>query len=176
MFADPSKIIDQLELTTNLVVADLGAGTGFYTIAAAKKMKGGEGRVYAVEVQRDLLKHIEEIAKKDALTNIDYLWGNIEKRGGTKIRDNTADVVIASNILFQVEDRAGFIEEIKRILKPGGKLLLVDWSESFGGMGPKPDHVIAAVDAQKMLEAAGFNKQKDVEAGAHHYGIIFLNS
>ena len=71
MFSDPAKNIEALELTRNLVVADLGSGTGFYTIAAAKKIKGGEGRVYSVEVQRELLQHIEELAKKEGLNNID---------------------------------------------------------------------------------------------------------
>ncbi|MEN9582721.1 MAG: hypothetical protein RL641_675 [Candidatus Parcubacteria bacterium] len=173
MFADPSKILEQIEMTTNLVVADLGAGSGFYTIAAAKKMKGGDGKVYAIEVQRDLLKHIEEIAKKDMLNNIDYIWGNIEKRGGTKIRDASIDIAIASNILFQVEDKKSFIEETKRILKPGGKLLVIDWSESFGGMGPTTDHVITASKAEELMATVGMKKIKNIEAGAHHYGILF---
>ena len=173
MFADPAKNIEQLELTRNMMVADLGSGTGFYTIAAAKKIKGGDGRVYSVEVQRDLLKHIEELAKKDGLNNIDYIWGNIEKRGGTKIRDHIIDCVIASNVLFQVEDRNGFIDEVKRVLKPTGKILLIDWTESFGGMGPAGDHVVTAMKAETLFTAAGFKKVKAIEAGAHHYGIIF---
>ncbi len=176
MFADPSKNLDQLELTTNLIVADLGAGSGFYTIAAAKKLKGGEGKVYCIEVQRDLLQHIQDAAKKEHLTNIDYIWGNIEKRGGTKIHDKTVDCAIISNVLFQVEDRKGFLEEVKRILKPGGRILLVDWSESFGGMGPAPDHVITSANAESLLVSIGFKKVKNFEAGAHHYGIIFTLS
>lgn len=173
MFADPSKNLEELELTRNMVIADLGSGTGFYTIAAAKKIKGGDGRVYSVEVQRELLGHIQEMAKKDGLNNIDYIWGNIEKRGGTKIQDATIDCALASNVLFQVEDRKAFIEETKRILKPGGRVLLIDWSESFGGMGPATNQVVTATNAQALFEASGFKKTKTFEAGAHHYGIIF---
>ena len=173
MFSDPAKNIESLELTRNLVIADLGSGTGFYTIAAAKKIKGGEGRVYTVEVQRELLQHIQELAKKEGLNNIDYIWGNIEKRGGTKMQDKQIDVVIASNVLFQVEDKEGFVDEVKRILKPGGRVLLIDWSESFSGMGPAPANVITASAAQTLFEAASFKKTKTIEAGAHHYGIIF---
>lgn len=172
MFSDPAKNIDALELTRNLMVADLGAGTGFYTIAAAKKIKGGEGRVYSVEVQRDLLRHIEELARKEGLNNIDYIWGNVEKRGSTKIRDHMIDCVIASNILFQVEDQKGFVDEIQRILKPDGKVLLIDWSESFGGMGPAASQVVTASKAESLFSAVGFKKLKTIEAGAHHYGII----
>ncbi len=173
MFSDPSKNIEELEITTNFSIADLGAGTGFYTIASAKKIKGGTGRVYCVEVQRELLKHVEEMAKKDGLHNIDYIWGNIEKKGGTKIRDHIIDCAIVSNVLFQVEDRNGFFEEVKRILKPGGKLLFVEWSESFSGMGPTAESVITSVTAEGLFEKAGFKRLKSITAGAHHYGIIF---
>ncbi|MBP7831693.1 MAG: class I SAM-dependent methyltransferase [Candidatus Pacebacteria bacterium] len=172
MFSDPAKNIEQLELTRNMVIADLGSGTGFYTIAAAKKIKGGDGRVYSVEVQRELLQHIQEMARKESLNNIDYIWGNIEKRGGTKIHDKIIDCAIVSNVLFQVEDRQGFIAELKRILKPEGKVLLIDWSESYGGMGPAQANVINAGAAQSLFESAGFTKLKTIEAGAHHYGII----
>jgi ubiquinone/menaquinone biosynthesis C-methylase UbiE len=116
------------------------------------------------------------MAKKDFLNNIDYIWGNIEKRGGTKIKDATVDVAVASNVLFQVEDQKSFIDEAKRILKHDGKLLLVDWSESYGGMGPSPDHVITSEKAEALLSATGFKKVKTIEAGAHHYGILFHNS
>lgn len=173
MFSDPAKNLEELEITTNFSIADLGSGAGFYTIASAKKIKGGTGRVYSVEVQRELLRHVEDLAKKEGLNNIDYIWGNIEKKGGTKIRDHIIDCAIASNVLFQVEDRAGFIEEVKRILKPEGKLLLIDWSESYGGMGPEPESVITSITAEGLFEKAGFKKLKNISAGAHHYGIIF---
>ncbi len=173
MFSDPAKNIEQLELTRNLIVADLGAGTGFYSLAAARILKGGEGRVYCIEVQRELLKRVEDAATKEGLTNIDYIWGNIEKRGGTKIRDHSVDCAIASNVLFQVEDRKGFIEEIKRILKPGAKLLLIDWADSFGGMGPASNQVIGSMLAESLFSSAGFVRVKSFNAGAHHYGILF---
>ena len=57
--------------------------------------------------------------------------GDVEKIDGTKIEDNTIDVAIASNILSQVENKNDFILEIKRILKPKGRVLLVDWSDVF---------------------------------------------
>lgn len=173
MFSDPAKNIEQLELTRNMIVADLGAGSGAYTLAAARKIKGGEGKVYAIEVQRDLLKRIEDAAHKEHLNNIDYIWGNIEKRGGTKIHDKTVDCAIASNVLFQVEDQKGFLDEIKRILKPHGKLLLIDWTDSFGGMGPAAGQVVNATKAESLLAAIGFTKVKTIDAGAHHYGILF---
>ena len=149
MFADPQGNIEQFGLQDGMIVADLGAGTGAYTIAAARKVMGN-GRVYAVEVQKEVLSSLENSVAKEGLSNVEVLWGDIERLGGTKIGDRKVDAVIASNVLFQVEDKKGFVQEIKRILKPEGKVLLIDWQDSFGGMGPQGADIILP-DAAKML-------------------------
>src|ERR1035437_1056624 len=114
MFTDPVKNLKQFGLREDMIVADLGAGTGFYSIAAAQIV--GRGKVYAIEVIKDYIVTIKNKAKELRLNNIECFWGDVEKIGGTKIRDGIVDAVIASNILFQVEDRDKFIAEIKRIL------------------------------------------------------------
>lgn len=171
MFADPEQIIRQCNLTEGMQVADLGAGSGAYTVAAARHARGG--KVYAVEVQKELLARIQNEAARAHLTNIEVLWGNIEKYGGTKLKDVSIDFVIASNVLFQVDDRAAFVREVARIIKPGGRVLLVDWSDSFGGMGPSGESVITKPRAESLFVSAGFSVEKEVSAGAHHYGIVF---
>ena len=92
MFADPAANIAQLQLATNEVVADFGAGGGAYTIAAAQALKG-TGRVYAIEVQKELLTRIQNTARDQHLGNVDIIWGDFEKRGGAKLHDGTVDVV-----------------------------------------------------------------------------------
>src|SRR3989344_4427759 len=171
MFSDPVSNLKQLGLTENMVVADLGAGTGFYTIAAATLVP--RGKVYAVEVQREFLPTIKNKAKEARLGNVECLWGNIEKPGGTKIGDQIADAVIASNVLFQVEDKDGFLEEIKRILKPGGRVLLVDWSDASSSLGPTFKTIIPKTAAREMFMRKDLTWERDIEAGAHHYGMIF---
>ncbi|MCU0660426.1 MAG: class I SAM-dependent methyltransferase [Candidatus Pacebacteria bacterium] len=171
MFANPETIIRQCALSEGMQVADLGAGSGAYAIAAARHVRGG--KVYAVEVQKELLTRIQNEASHAHLTNIEILWGNIEKYGGTKLKDASMDFVIASNVLFQVEDRNAFVREISRVTKPGGRVLLVDWSDSFGGMGPSGEHVITKPIAESFFISEGFLVEKEVSAGAHHYGILF---
>src|SRR5258706_4684244 len=100
MFLDPTKVIEHLNITPNMVVADFGAGSGFYTLALARKLKGSNGKVYALEVQRDLLGRIRGAAEKEHLSNIDYLWANFEKIGGSKLHDHTVDRAVLSNGLF----------------------------------------------------------------------------
>ena len=136
-------------------------------------MVGREGKVYAVEVREDMLHHIKQSAHQHHRSIIEPIWGNIERAGGTGIRDEALDAAILANTLFQVEDRTGLLAELKRILKPGGKLLVIDWAGSFGGMGPRPDAVIHESAAEKLFIEGGFHKVKNLRAGPHHWGIIF---
>ncbi len=171
-FSDPIKNLESLSLSEGAVVADLGAGSGFYTVAAAQLVQA-HGKVYAVDVQQDLLSRLKNTAHEARLTNIEYVHGNAEKIGGTRIRDNSVDVVLACNIFFQIEEKENFLAEAKRILKPSGRILLVDWEDSFGGMGPQPQHVVAPTEAREYLQKAGFTKVSDIDAGEHHYGFIY---
>ena len=154
-------------------VADLGAGSAAYTLATAKQV-GNSGRVYAVEVQKELISNIKNSAIKQGLSNVEVIWGDIESLGGTKIQDQSLDAVIVSNVLFQAEDKKGLVEEVKRILKPKGRVLVVDWKESYRGMGPHPDHIMSEQSAKKLFEDGGFTSDRSISAGDHHYGFIVI--
>jgi ubiquinone/menaquinone biosynthesis C-methylase UbiE len=173
MFSDPNTIVPQLHIPLGASVADLGAGAGVYSFLISKVV-GPTGKVYACDVQKDMITRLENEIKDRGVTNIQTVLSNIETHQGTKLRDQSIDWVIVANVLFQVEDREGFIKEISRILKPSGSVFLVDWSESFGNLGPHPREVINATEAEKKFTALGFTKSPQViEAGTHHYGIIF---
>lgn len=169
MFTDPAKNLKAFGLKEDNIVADLGAGTGFYSIAAG--MLVPQGKVYAVEINKDFLATIKNKATEAHLNNVEILWGDIEKMEGTKIGNGIVDAVIASNVLFQVEDEDKFIEEIKRILKQRGRVLLIDWSES-SIMGATT--IIPKNKAREMFERKGFVWERDINAGEHHYGMILV--
>lgn len=173
MFADPVKNLKSFGLKETDIVADLGAGTGFYSVVAGVMVP--RGKVYAVEVQKDFLDKIKHKIKEAHLNNVETLWGNVEKIGGTKIRDNVADAVIASDILFQVEDKDKFIEETRRILKGGGRVLLIDWS-SVSSIMNHLETIIPKNKAREMFERKGFIFERDIDAGASHYGMILTKS
>src|SRR3989344_5835642 len=165
MFSDPVKNLRAFGLKETDIVADLGAGTGFYSVAAGQIVT--RGKVYAVEISKDFLMTIKNKVRDARLGNVEIIWGNIEKLHGTKIKDGIVDAVIASNVLFQVEDKDKFIEEIKRILKPEGKVLLIDWST--GSVIPLKG-AIPKEKARDLFESQGFIFERDINAGAHHYG------
>ena len=172
-FSLPQQIIQALSLREGMRVADFGAGSGHYTFAAAAKVSGG--KVYAIDIQKDLLARIKNEATRLGLSNVEVLWGDIDEVGGSCLAPHSVDVVILANILFQIERRSAAIEEIKRVLKPNGKALLVDWRDSFGGLGPKTENVLLSDDAQELFRNNGFVLERDISAvaGDHHYGFIF---
>ncbi|TSC99097.1 MAG: type 11 methyltransferase [Parcubacteria group bacterium Greene0714_4] len=174
-FTEPQSNIDQFMIPEGARVADLGAGSGMYTIAAARAV-GDTGRVLSVEVQKELLVRLQTAAKGEGLSNIDVIWGDIEKLGGTKIRDMSIDAAIVSNVLFQIEDRRDFMTELKRILKPRGKVLVVDWSGSYGGMGPTPEQVVSEQDVKTLFDKHDMVFERSINAGDNHYGLIFRNT
>ncbi len=153
-------------------VVDFGSGSGGHTLAVAKALMS-TGRVYAVDVQQDLLSKLKNNAVREGLYNMEVIWGDIEKPNGTKLRDNSIDFVLISNILFQLENKTAMLSEAKRILKQGGGVLLVDWADSFGNIGPKPEAVVTKEKAKELFEKNGFHLDKEIKAGAHHYGLIF---
>lgn len=171
-FSDPRSNVLQLGLKEGMKVGDLGAGSGHYAISAGH-IVGPSGRVYAVDIQEDLLKHVKDFATERGLRNIETSWGNFEKLGGTKLNDASLDAVILSNTLFQLDHREGAVAEIKRILKSGGRLLVIDWAGAYGGMGPLPHRVVSERVAEELFITAGFHKLKDFRAGPHHYSIVF---
>ncbi|MDE1925388.1 MAG: methyltransferase domain-containing protein [Patescibacteria group bacterium] len=171
-FSDPRENVLQLGLREGMKVGDFGAGSGHYSRAAAA-IVGHEGKVYAIDVQEDILKHLKLNTHEEHQGIIEAIWGDIEKPGGTKLRDASLDAVILANTLFQVENRYGCLDEIKRVLKPGGKLLVVDWAGSYGGMGPSSEKVVSERDAEEFFINGGFYKVKSFRAGPHHYGLLF---
>jgi len=174
MFANPQEILEKFGISPGTIVADLGAGTGHYALAASKMVKGKDidGKVYAIDVQKDLLDRLKNEANREQLTNLEIIWGNAEKVGGTKLRDDSVDVVIASNIFFQIEEKENFAKEIARILKSNGRLLFIDWSGASKGIGPHANMVVTESQAKDFFEKNGFAVERSVPAGSHHYGLV----
>ena len=170
MFTDPVKNLKQLGFREDMVVADLGAGTGFYSVAVSKLVP--KGKVYAVEIQKDFLSKIKSKALEFNCNNLESFCGNIEKIGGTLIKDGIVDVAIVSNVLFQVENKEKFIEEIYRILKDVGKVLLIDWRDNSVSTNLDKKQIISKEKALALFLEKGFVLEREIEAGEYHYGII----
>lgn len=170
-FAQPPQNILAAGVQPGMKVGDFGAGSGAYTLGCARTV-GRTGKVYAVEVQKDLLTRIRTAAAAEHMENIEIIWGDFEMPHGSRIADASLDRVFLSNTLFQLDNKIGALHEAQRVLKPSGKLILIDWADSFGGMGPEKSAVVTEGAATKLLTAAGFAIAGTFPAGAHHYGLI----
>lgn len=172
-FANPRSIVKSLGIGSGQTVVDIGAGSGAYVESLAESV-GGSGTVYAIEIQKELVAKLGSLTERPGLKVVKPLWADAEILGGTTLPDNVADWVLLANVLSLSGQRYTLAKEIARILKPSGKLALIDWQDSFGGLGPAKDSVVTAAEAEKIFNEAGFTKIDVLpQAGDHHYGLIF---
>lgn len=171
LFLNPTRALGAAKLKDGDRVADFGAGSGFFTRAAAR-MVGGKGVVWAVDVHQELLPRIQRLASEEGLRNVEVVHGNIESPGGSHLPEENFDFVIASNVLFSAEHKDAVIREARRLLRVGGRLLLIDWKDSFGGLGPHKDHVVTQDHGRTLADLGGFTYICDVPAGEFHWGFL----
>lgn len=171
-FVRPEEVVKNFGLEPGMTVADFGCGSGYYSLAAAK-MIGDHGKVFAIDVQKELLESVKSNARLNNLNNIEFIWADLEIPEGSHLAPDSVDLVIISNILFQAEDQTAVAKEAFRVLKNKGRLAVMEWSESFGGLGPRPENVVKKDKCEKIFIEQGFILDKEFEPGEHHYGLIF---
>lgn len=142
-------------------MVDFGSGAGHYSHVLSKTV-GSSGKVIAVDIQKDMLVRLKNEAEKDGRNNIETVWGDVEKLNGTHLRDGMATGAVLSNILSMVEDKQGTIIEAKRVVRPNGKICVVEWSSK-----------ISRNKMKELFENAGLSFEREFDVGSHHYGMIF---
>lgn len=172
-FSNPKQNAYRLGFYEGMKVADFGAGSGMYT-EVLSDVVGATGMVYAVDVQKDLLTRIQNNATREGRENIKIVWSDIEVAGSVGIKDELLNGVLFSNTLFQLEDKISAVKEAWRVLRPGGVLAVIDWKNSFEGLGPKHDMVITKSEAMVLCTDNGFTLKNEFNAGEHHYGLVFI--
>jgi ubiquinone/menaquinone biosynthesis C-methylase UbiE len=175
MFSDPGKIIQQLHVGEGMTVADFGAGIGFYSLQLSRRV-GPYGKVFAIDVEAEHLRRIKNEAVKQGMDQLEVIQGNLEAPKGSGILSASVDRIIIANILFQSENPEAVVIEARRILKHTGKLAVVEWSDSFSQVGPHPDHVLKKEDTQVLFESKGFVLEGFIDAGSHHYGLLYTHA
>lgn len=171
MFSTPSICLSQFNVEPGMVCADLGSGSGEYTFELASRV-GSTGKVFAFDIQKGLVDKLANECKQKNLTNVSVIWDDMDDANGISLKDASIDRAVITNVLFQLDDIQKFTTEVKRILKPKGMALIVDWSESFNGLGPAPQYVVTESRAQELFEKVGLFTIKSITAGDHHYGFV----
>ncbi|MBI3335309.1 MAG: class I SAM-dependent methyltransferase [Candidatus Portnoybacteria bacterium] len=172
-FLKPEQIITNLNIEAGDHVADFGAGHGYFTLPIAK-IVGGDGKVYAIDIQKSVLEVIRAKAKLEHLLNIEPIWGNLEEIGGSKLKEKFIDLVMVNNIFFQVEDKFTLLREAHRILREDGSLALIEWNMSVNSLGPPISLRIPQDNVKSMVVETGFAFVREIPAGSHHFGLLFV--
>ena len=170
-FLNPQRIISEIGIIEGgMRIADFGCGHGYFSLPLAKKV-GDDGRVFALDVLPDALEAVNSKVKLEGTQNIETKRCNLEKEGGSKLLNESCDVVWLANLLFQTEDDEIVVRETKRILKPGGRLVFIDWRPDvpLGPLGKR----VRKEEAKKLFEKEGFSLEKEFPTDNYHYGMIF---
>lgn len=170
-FIDPQSIIEQLDLKEEMIVADFGSGAGYFTLPIAKKIENG-GTIYALDVISQKLESVVSKAKSQGLHNIITKRVNLENKNGSKLDDKSVDCVIMKDVLFQNKDKNQIIREAARILKTGGKALIVEWNSENFSIGPEKNLRIYKESVIELARKNGLKLLKEINAGNFHYGLI----
>ena len=126
-FLNPQEVVKLLPLKEGMVIADFGCGAGYFSLAMAKVVKP-TGKVIALDIWQPSLDALSFRAKVEGLANIiETKWANLEKERGSGLNNDSCDLVLIANILFEIEQKNVLIKEAKRILKNGGYLTLIEW-------------------------------------------------
>lgn len=172
MFSNPQNILSQIHIDMGMKVADFGSGSGHYSLLLSE-LVGNSGTVFSFDIQKELLLKLKNTAIQKGLENIHFVCADLDEPNSTSLKEKTIDRIIISNLLFQAEDKKALIRESKRILKNSGKVVVVDWSDSYNGLGPRNADVVKKEIAQRIFEEEGFILEKEIDAGEHHYGLVF---
>ena len=172
MFLNPEKNLLKVGLSESMIVADFDSGSGYYSLACAK-LVGNSGKVYSIDSNEELLRRLSNEAKALGIKNIKIIGGNLEKPKGSKLADSLVDLVVIANTFFQIENKENVAKEAGRILRKKGRVLVVDWKDSSAGIGPHRMHLVDKKDVLKIFSEANFSFEKEIDAGDHHFGLIF---
>jgi ubiquinone/menaquinone biosynthesis C-methylase UbiE len=143
--------ISNLPVSRNSIVADIGAGSGFYTFRIAPKVT--DGKVYAVEIQDDAISHLKNRVTEAKANNVAIIKG-AEK--SPNLPDSSVDLAIMVDVYHELLYPQEFLQAIKRALKSKGKLLLLEYKQEDPAVAIKPEHKMSVKQVEKELTANGF--------------------
>lgn len=162
----PHQVIEALRLQPDAVIADIGAGTGYFAVRFANMVP--EGRVYAVDVEPDMVKYLAERAMRRGLANMKALTGTPE---GPKLPEKT-DLVVLVDVYHHIEERERYFRGLRSALKPGGRLAIIDFRLDSPEGPPKAARV-APQRVVSELTAAGYALAEQHDFLPYQYFLVF---
>ena len=162
----PDEVIRALSLPPNARVADLGAGTGYFTVRLARALPAG--KVYGVDVEPDMVRYLEERARKDSLPNV---TGVLAAPDDPKLPE-PVDLVLVVDTYHHIDDRPAYFARLRRKLLPGGRVAVVDFRRGQP-MGPPDQHKIPPEQLKQEMREAGYAVSAEYSFLPNQYFVVF---
>ena len=168
-FLNPDEVLKQIKFREDMTVADFGCGSGGWVLPLAKKCE--DGKIYAIDILEEPLSVLKSRAKLEQVSNIETIQCDVEDKNGSTLLESFCDLVLMTNLLFECEDKKIVLEEGKRVLKPGGRILVVDWKKD-NPLTPQIEKV-SFEQIKEIAKELNLKLVKEFDAGAYHYGLLF---
>ncbi|WP_432666313.1 class I SAM-dependent methyltransferase [Wukongibacter baidiensis] len=161
----PHEIVKGLNVESGKIVADIGCGTGYFTIPFAKDL-GEEGKVYAVDINPLMLEETNRRVEEENLRNVETIQSSENDFG---LKESSVDVVFTSTVFHEVDLPEKFLDECKRVLKENGDLIILDWNSVEEEFGPPIHKRIDIEIVKKYVTEANFNIKEIEYIGKSFY-------
>lgn len=170
-FTNPNNIVASVGLNRGDRVADFGCGSGYYVVPAAQ-IVGQDGQVFAVDIQPEMCAVSMSAAKMHNLKNVKIVQADLTAPLHD-IEQTSCDAVIIGSILHQVSKADLLLRNAYKLLKTGGKLLVVEWKPELTTFGPPMDKRVPQKELEKAVQSLGLKKVKDITTDSFHYAVVF---
>jgi ubiquinone/menaquinone biosynthesis C-methylase UbiE len=163
----PAEVVEQLALLPGMTIADIGAGTGYFSLPIAHAIAPG-GKVFAIDLQQEMLNLLaNKLLRPDAPPNISLHRGDASH---LPLTDASVDLTFLANIWHELDDLSSVLAELRRVLKPEGRIAILDWRADLASPpGPPQDHRIPAAQAVSFLSANGCTDVRSRGVGQFSY-------
>lgn len=171
-FQKPQQVMDAFELRPGMKVADVGCGSGYFTVKIAAEI-GPEGKVWAIDAWQDMLDYLDRRVQIDGLENVELVKVD---RDDPMIPDGSADLILMVDVYHYIKDRVAYGKVLRKDIAPGGRLIVLDYipkSLEERPWGPPPSQHMSEEELTADLEEAGFRKVKQHDFLPEQYFVIY---
>ena len=165
----PSKAIAALELRPGQVVADVGAGSGYYTMLLSAAV-GSRGRVYATDIQPEMLTLIKNKIEQEPVTNVELVLGTPTE---SRLPDGSLDLALMVDVYHELAQPQAFLQSLKRAIKPDGRLVLIEFRKESQSVPIREVHKMSVREARIELEAEGYRFDRVIDVLPWQHILVF---
>jgi ubiquinone/menaquinone biosynthesis C-methylase UbiE len=170
---DKERFFAALGLNRDSVLLDAACGVGKYSVAASDVLKN-EGIIFAVDLWEEGIQTLKQTVAEKEIKNIRPFLADISKQ--IPVEDRSIDIILMATVLHDlIEDNTekGTLSEIRRVFKPGGRLVIIEFKKMEGPPGPPVAIRLTPEETEKIVSAYGFEQEKVVDVGPYNYLSVF---